>query len=175
MSELGYESRIIDGNLVQGLGSVIQWAPVIPYLERLQSLEEAVLTMLLGSVTMGSSQPYLAQGPTDLLESCDVLLKLDDGTELPVHSQILARCMSVFSGMVATGGPLSKASADNVISVPFNDCSMEDASLFLSAVYSSRALEHLQKSALSNARLSHKYGGEVRSYNASHRADYHDV
>ena len=44
---------------------------------------------------MGGAQPYLAKGPKDLLESCDVLLKLDDDSELPAHSQILARYMSV--------------------------------------------------------------------------------
>lgn len=112
---------------------------------------------------MGSGQPYLATGPVDLLESCDVLLKLDDGTELPVHSQVLARCMSVFSGMVA-GGPLSKASSENVVSVPFNECSAEEATRFLSAIYSFSASEYIDnRSALSIARLSHNYGVEVRS------------
>ena len=113
---------------------------------------------------MEGSQPYLTDGPDDLVESCDVLLKLDDGKELPVHSQVMARCMPVFSGMVAAGGPLSKASAENVVSVPFNECSLEEATRFLSAIYSSQALEYIDEgSALSMARLSHKYGGEVRS------------
>ena len=58
------------------------------------------------SVKMESNQPHLAEGPKDVLESCDVLLKLDDGTELPAHSQVLARCMPVFCGMLAEG-PLS--------------------------------------------------------------------
>ena len=114
---------------------------------------------------MGGAQPYLAKGPKDLLESCDVLLKLDDDSELPAHSQILARYMSVFSGMVVAGGPLTKASAENVVSVPFSECSVAEATRFLSAIYSFRPSEHINEgSALSIARLSHKYDGEVRSY-----------
>ena len=110
---------------------------------------------------MGGDQPYLVEGPHDLLDSCDVLLKLDDGSELPVHSQVLARCMSVFSGMVAEG-PLSKASAKEVVSVPFSDCSLEEATQFLSAIYSVDPWKHITKaSALSISRLSHKYGVEV--------------
>lgn len=110
---------------------------------------------------MAKTQRYLASGPHDLLNSCDVLLKLEDGTELPAHSQVLARCMPVFSGMV-DGGPLLQASPSNVVSVPFGDCSSEEAGRFLSAVYSFRAHEHIDEhSALSIARLSHKYGVEV--------------
>ena len=111
---------------------------------------------------MEGGQPYLAGGPKDLLDSCDILLKLDDGSELPAHSQVLARCMSVFSGMVAEG-PLSEASAKNVVSVPFSECSLMEATRFLSAMYSFQAIECIDEgSALSIARLSHKYGGEVR-------------
>ena len=118
--------------------------------------------MPLTCVRMGSKQPYLAQGPQDLLNSCDILLKLDDGTELPAHSQVLARCMPVFSGMV-DGGPLSNASAENIVSVPFSECSLEEASRFLSAIYFFRAYEHIDDvCALSVARLSHKYGVKVR-------------
>ena len=113
-------------------------------------------------VKMVKTQKYLASGPLDLLNSCDVLLKLEDGTELPAHSQVLARCMPVFSGMV-DGGPLSQASPANIITVPFGECSSEDAGRFLSAVYSFRAHEHIDEhSAVSVARLSHKYGVEVK-------------
>ena len=71
--------------------------------------------------------------------------------------------MPVFSGMV-DGGPLSSASVGNVVSVPFSECSLEEARRFLSAIYSFRAHEHIDDvSALSIARLSHKYGLEVRS------------
>ena len=131
--------------------------------ERNTALKRFIYAISLTPVTMGGDKPYLAAGPVDLQESCDVLLKLDDGTELPVHSHVLARCMSVFSGMVA-GGPLSKASAENVVSVPFSECSAEQATRFLSAIYSFKASEYIDnESALSIARLSHKYGVEVRS------------
>ena len=93
--------------------------------------------------------------------SCDMLLKLDDGTEMPAHSQVLARCTSVFSGMVDEG-PLFIASPKKPVSVPFGECSPEEAGHFLSAVYSVRASELIdEKSALSIAKLSHKYGAEV--------------
>ena len=113
-------------------------------------------------VKMEGDQPYLANGPEDLRESCDVVLKLDYGTTLPIHSQVLARRMSVFSGMVA-GGPLTKASAENVVSAPFSDCTVEEATRFLSAIYSVRASDFINaESAMSIARLSHKYGVEVQ-------------
>ena len=113
------------------------------------------------SITMETNQCYLASGPQDLPNSCDILLELDDGTELPAHSQVLARCMPVFSGML-DGGPLSNASPTNIVSVPFGECSPEEAGHFLSAVYSFRACEHISaKSALPIAKLSHKYGVEV--------------
>ena len=110
---------------------------------------------------MGSEQPYLAEGSQGLQKTCDVVLKLDDGTELPVHSQVLARCPPVFFGML-DGGPLSEASASKVVSVPFSECSVKEAQCFLSIIYSLRGSEHIDiHSALSLARLSHKYGVEV--------------
>ena len=110
---------------------------------------------------MGSNRPHLAEGPPDLVNSCDIILKLDNGTELPAHAQILARCMPVFCDML-DGGPLSNSSVMNVVSVPFSDCSLEEANCFLSAIYSFRAYEHITtRSALSIARLSHKYGVKV--------------
>ncbi|CAL5225856.1 g8639 [Coccomyxa viridis] len=109
---------------------------------------------------MGSSHPYFAKGQRNPLESCDILLKLDDGTELPAHIQVLARCMPIFDDMLA-GGPLAKASMTNVVRVPFSDCSLEEARHFLAAIYSIEASEYIdERSALSRARLSHKYGGE---------------
>ena len=113
---------------------------------------------------MGSEHPYLAEGPQGLLKTCDVVLKLDDGTELPVHSQLMARCSPVFLGML-DGGPLSDDSAAKIVSVPFSECSVKKAQNFLSAIYSFKATEHIDiDSALSSARLSHKYGVEVRQF-----------
>ena len=112
--------------------------------------------------TMESDLSYFSEGPPGLPNSCDILLRLDDGKELSAHSQILARCMSVLTGMI-DGGPLSSASAANVVNVPFSECSLEEAKRFLSAVYSCTPSKHIEDtSALPIARLSHKYGGEVR-------------
>ena len=113
---------------------------------------------------MGSHYPYLAEGPQGLLKTCDVVLKLDDGTELPVHSQLLARCSPVLFGML-DGGPLSNTSAATTVSVPFSECSVLEAQNFLSAIYSFKATEHIDiSSALSIARLSHKYDVGVRPF-----------
>ncbi|CAL5219946.1 g1878 [Coccomyxa viridis] len=55
-------------------------------------------------------------------------------------------------------GTLSATSVLNKVSVPFSDCSVEEAKHFLSAIYSFRAHDHIDKDcALSIARLSHKY------------------
>ncbi len=109
-------------------------------------------------------QTYLAEGSQGLQNTCDVLLKLDDGTELPVHSQVLARCIPVFYGMMDSG-TLSATSVLNKVSVPFSDCSVEEAKHFLSAIYSFRAHDHIDKDcALSIARLSHKYDVVVRLF-----------
>ena len=91
----------------------------------------------LQHLNMPEDHPYLTEGPKSLLNSCDILLSLDDGTELPAHSQVLARCSSIFANML-DDGPLSCASTTNKVAVPFNDCSREEASKFLSAVYSLR-------------------------------------
>lgn len=115
------------------------------------------------SCSMETGPCYLAEGPQGFLKSCDLLLKLDDGSELPAHSQILARCMPVFAGMV-DGGPLSSASAVNVLTVPFSECSLVEARRFLAAIYSCNPHKHIDDvSALSIARLSHKYGVQVQS------------
>ncbi len=100
---------------------------------------------------------YLGNRPQG---NCDILLKLDDGSMLPAHSQVLAS-LPVFAGMLEEG-LLSSDSATNDVSVPFSGCSVEEACQFLSAVYSCDAQEHINNgSALSIARLSNKYGEEV--------------
>ena len=111
---------------------------------------------------MKSTPPYLAEGPEGFQNSWDILLSLDDGNTLPAHSQILARCIPVFAGMVDGGGPLTKASAANVISVPFSDCSLVEATNFISAIYSLEPHLQIDKtSALAIARLGDKYSVKV--------------
>ena len=104
---------------------------------------------------------YLAAGPQGLLESCDLLLTLDDGSELPVHSQVMARCSLVFQGMV-NEGVLLNASAATKITLPFSECSRKEATDFLCVIYSMRSHVHIDEaSALPIARLGNKYGVQV--------------
>ncbi len=117
---------------------------------------------LLVSCKTENCPSYLGEGPMTLSQSsCDILLKLDDGNELPAHSQILARFMPVFAGMVE-GGHLSGASPTNVVTVPFSECSLVEAGRFLSIVYLGFPKQIDDASALSIAGLSHKYGCKVR-------------
>ncbi len=103
----------------------------------------------------------LKEGPAGLLATCDILLSLDDGSELPTHSQILARCSPVFNGL-GEEGILSKSSSADKVVLPFSDCSREAAIDFLVAIYSLRPHEVIKEaSALSTARLAHKYGVKV--------------
>ncbi len=103
---------------------------------------------------------YLAEVPDGLLSSCDILLKLDDGGELPAHSQILARYSTVFTDMLATGGgPLSW---QRKVDVPLENCTREAAVDFLTVVYSPYPSKHINEaSALPVARLADKYGMKV--------------
>ncbi len=99
----------------------------------------------------------------DLLNSCDILLSLDDqnGSHLPVHSQVLARCSPVLREMMKKG-LLTSATPSQKIIVPFGDCTREEAISFLSIVYSLRPHEYVDEtSALSVARLGDKYGVKV--------------
>ena len=99
----------------------------------------------------------------DLLDSCDILLRLDgqEGNLLPVHSLVLARCSPVFRGMVKEGILTSKSTSEKVL-VPFSDCTREEAISFLSIVYSVRNYKHVDQAiALSVARLGDKYGVKV--------------
>lgn len=110
---------------------------------------------------MEQKYSHLKEGPEGLVESCNILLTLDDGSALPVHSQVLARCSPLFHGMV-NDGTLSSASAEKKTIIPFSGCSREEATSFLSAIYSIRPHEHIDEaSALSIARLGDKYGVKV--------------
>ena len=105
---------------------------------------------------------YLAEGPQGFQNSCDILLKLDDGKQLPAHSQILAHRIPLFAGMMDKGGPLTKATAANVVEVPFGDCSLVEATSFISALYSFEPRLHIDKAdAFAIARLADKYDVKV--------------
>ena len=114
-----------------------------------------------------SEHAYLALRPDSPPQACDVLLKLDDGTELPVHTRVLARHSIFFRDMLDLGeaGPLSGASATCKIEVPLTDCPREVASGCLSIIYSLPSMSQASLLSkvllLSIARLAHKSNMEV--------------
>ncbi len=84
---------------------------------------------------MGTKYTYLHGKPESFVNSCDVLLKLDDGSKLPAHSLFLASHSRVCADML-DGGPLSAASALNKIELPLTDCSKDTAISLLKVLYS---------------------------------------
>ena len=106
-------------------------------------------------------QSYFADVPQSLANSYDTLLLLDDGTRLPAHAAILARCSVLFSDML-DGGPLGVASRNNIVVVPINECTEEVARGFLSSVYAVDIRRHItESSALSLASLGHELDFQV--------------
>lgn len=115
--------------------------------------------------TMQGRFTYLAEGPEGLVNSCDRLLKLDDGTRLPAHSPVLARFSPVFAGMLDEG-PLSGGSAKSKVDVPLSGCSLDEAML-----YSADPNKHLIASPFATVKVAHKYGMQV-IYCVSHQILY---
>lgn len=110
---------------------------------------------------MEENQVYFAEVSERLVNSCDIVLKLDDGSALPAHSQIIARFSQVFADML-DGGPLAAALGSAKVDLPLSDCSKEDTLTFLSVIYSPNPRRHIEEtSALSTARIAHKYGMKV--------------
>ena len=125
-----------------------------------------MIVVILNS-TMEQEHCYLKEGPEGLRQNCDMLLRLDDGSELPVHSSVLARCSPLFNGM-ANEGTLSRATAGSMVDVPFTDCSQEEAASFLSVLYSLKPYKHINETnGLSIARLGDKCG--VKVYTRPHQ------
>ncbi len=113
---------------------------------------------------MGEECPYLRGAPKCFDKSCDVLLKLDDGSEVPVHSQILARYSSVCANMLDDEGPLSSASVSKQAHMPLTDCSRAAVVSFLSVLYSNQQYEYIKKnrdSCMVIASLAHRLDNEV--------------
>jgi len=110
---------------------------------------------------MEENQVYFAEVSERLINSCDIVLTLDDGSALPAHSQIIARYSQVFADML-DGGPLAGASGLAKVDLPLSDCCKEDALTFLSIIYSPNPRGRIEdSSALSIARIAHKYGMKV--------------
>ena len=116
---------------------------------------------------MESTYAYFAEGPKCLVNSCDILLKLDDGTKLPAHSPVLARFSPVFAGLL-DGGCLSRASREHKVELPMSGCPREEVISFLSVLYSASPDKRIdQASAISTARLADKLGMQVSFYTTS--------
>lgn len=104
---------------------------------------------------------YLGGTPESFAKSCDVLLKLDDGSELPVHSQVLARLSTVCADML-DDGPLSYATASKQATLPLTDCSRDLVINLLTVVYSVQPIEHINiDSCTALAGLAHKLNMKV--------------
>ena len=88
-----------------------------------------------------------------------MLLKLDDGSELPAHSQILARFSTLFTDMLVDG-PLVDASPLKKAYVPLTECERETAVSLLSVIYSDQHAGRSQHvttySCMAIASLAHK-------------------
>ncbi len=107
---------------------------------------------------------YVDDAPENFAERCNVLLKLDDGSELPAHSQLLARFSSVCADMHADDGPLSFASCSKKAYLPLTDCSRATAISFLSVVYSTQQFEQVKtkkENRIEIALLAHRLDMEV--------------
>ncbi len=78
----------------------------------------------------------------ELLRISDVVLKLDDGTELPAHSHYLAWVSSKYSAMFRNG-PLFGASALKKAVLPLTDCSKATVISLLLIVYQAYPIEHV--------------------------------
>ena len=110
---------------------------------------------------------YLALKPDSPPQTCDVSLKLDDGTILPVHSRVLAQYSPVFRDMFDLGDDEhpSAATAATREDLPFTDCPKEVATGFLSILYSapetSEASVLSKELLLSIARLGDKFNMKV--------------
>lgn len=104
---------------------------------------------------------YLEGKPESFKSTADVILVLDCGEELPVHSSILSAHSEPLSDMLLSTRPIKRARTDSlssVIKVPFPNCSSTDADVFLRHMYS---LDTAKTLSMENAKcvvpLAHKF------------------
>ena len=110
---------------------------------------------------MAEECDYLGDAPKSFAKSCDVLLKLDDGIELPVHSQVLARLSSVCANML-DDGPLSHATPLKKATLPLTDCSRDTVINLLKVIYAVQPDKHIKSdSCTALAGLAHKLDMKV--------------
>ncbi len=108
---------------------------------------------------MGSEHSYLLGKPGWFRKSADVLLVLDSGKELPVHSNIFSLHSEILCDMfTSTANTELKMGAS--CRLPFPGCSEEEANALLLHVYDPEGRSHALsiKSAQSLSSLAHKYG-----------------
>ncbi len=95
---------------------------------------------------------------------CDVLLRLDDGSELPVHSQHLAQASGVCKAMLDDGVLSGTLTSEKVI-LPLTDCSRATAISLLSALYSRWPIQHVTKESWEAiGSVAHKLDMNVRLF-----------
>lgn len=115
---------------------------------------------------MGEEYTYLDGCPDEFVRCSDVLLVLDDGSELPAYSQTLARFSSVCAGMLADG-LLSNIGASKKAALPLPDCSRATVISLLSVLHAapSQPTEHITAdSSMAIARLAHRLDMKVYSH-----------
>ncbi len=106
---------------------------------------------------------------------CDVLIELDDGSELPAHSQILARFSKEIVKMLEEDGSLSSASPSNKGHLQLEDCSRATAIGLMSLLYSPQQYDYLgknRKSCMTIARIAYKLKMEVPSQSVAFLANH---
>ena len=131
-------------------------------LESFRSKQESLATERI--FAMGAEHHYFHGLPMVFVRCCNVLLKLDDGSELPAHSQYLARFSSVCAGMLDDDGPLSSASPSKKAHLPLTDCSRTTAVKLMSVLYSTEQHAYIKKNrdcCMAVAGLAHKLDMEV--------------
>ena len=90
-----------------------------------------------------------------------MLLKLDDKSQLPAHSQILALHSKVCADML-DDGPLPAASAVKKAVLPLTDCSKDTAVSLLNVLYSYQPVKMItQDFSMAIASLAHKLDMKV--------------
>ena len=111
---------------------------------------------------MDEDYKYLDETPESFAKSCDLLLRLDDGSGLPAHSHVLARLSGVCAGMLDEG-PLSEASTLKKATLPLTDCSRATVINLLTVAYSLQPIVHIDPgTSMTLAGLAHKLDMKVK-------------
>ncbi len=109
---------------------------------------------------MNDTYVYL---PENSEQSCDVLLLLDDGSDLPAHSDILARENGLFADM-HSDSLMPERTTVRMTALPLTDCSRSTAIGFLAALYDDSLSEYIWKRkehAMLNAIMAQQLDMEV--------------